>query len=337
MWTTVAMLGVMKTGASFVLLDSSLPEDRLQVIYRQAKASVVLSQQSNEALNLRLVPQVVTLGSHIAGALYDQLDPKLCSPKPWSTMYIAFTSGSTGTPKGAIVTHRNLASALHYQQGSLKLTTESRVYDFCSYNFDVSICNVFATLTAGGCLCVPNEQDRRNKLAESIAFFNANAIDLTPSVARLLSPEQVPGLQTIIFGGETLHTTDVNPWWGRLQIVSLYGPCECTPNSTINYNPTTPEEATRMGKGVGLITWIVNSDDQDSLVPVGDVGELLLEGPLVGQGYLNEPEKTVAAFIESPNWLLQGAPGQSGRSVDSEVFFARSGIFDSDPGPELQR
>ena len=313
MWTTVGMLGVLKAGAAFVLLDSSLPEDRLQAMYRQTKATIAVTSQSKEALTSRLTPRVVTLGSHISKVSHARSDSQLCYPSPSSAMYVAFTSGSTGIPKGATITHRNLASALHHQRKSLKHTVKSRVFDFSSYSFDVSICNAFATLATGGCICVPNENDRQNRLAESIASLNANAIDLTPSVARLLSPEQVPGLQTIIFGGEALYVRDVNPWWGRVQIVSLYGPCECTPNSTINYNPTSPKEATHMGTGVGSVTWIVDPENHESLLPLGFVGELLLEGPLVGQGYLNDPEKTAAAFIEDPIWLLHGAPGRPGR------------------------
>lgn len=315
LWTTVAMLGVIKAGGAFVLLDASLPEARLRSITQQARATIIVSLHSNEALSLRLAPQVVTLGSHDSKDLFDGPSSRLCLPtcSPSSAMYVAFTSGSTGTPKGAVISHGNLASALHHQREGLTTTAESRVYDFSSYSFDVSICNAFATLATGGCLCVPNEQDRRDRLAESIASLDANVIDVTPSVARLLALEQVPGLRTIIFGGEALYLRDVTPWWDRVQIVSLYGPCECTPNSTINRSPRSPEEATNMGRGVGLVTWVVDADNDDSLCPLGCVGELLLEGPLVGQGYLDDPEKTAAAFIEDPLWLLQGAPGRPGR------------------------
>ncbi|KAM3536767.1 hypothetical protein ARSEF1564_010312, partial [Beauveria bassiana] len=68
-----------------------------------------------------------------------------------------------------------------------------------------------------------------------------------------------------------------------------------------------------IGRGIGQNTWIVDAVNHQSLLPVGSVGELLLEGPLVGQGYLNEPEKTAAAFIEDPAWLVQGRSGVPGR------------------------
>ena len=315
MWTVVAILGILKAGAAFVLLDPTVPELRLRAIVSQLRPSVIVSSRTNQVLSSQLVDRVVVLGSRLDREHYGKPPHHRPSttPKPSSPMYIAFTSGSTGAPKGAIITHSNLASALFHQEKSLHITPESRVYDFSSYSFDVCVCNIFATLTAGGCLCVPNELDRQDpgRLAESIALLRANTIDLTPSVSRLLQPEQVGGIQQIIFGGEALRIEHVMPWWGKVRIVSLYGPCECTPNSTVNSRPGSPEEATHMGKGVGLNTWIVDADDHDSLVQrIGAVGELLLEGPLIGCGYLNEPEKTAAAFIEDPAWLVQGGPSE---------------------------
>ncbi len=101
------------------------------------------------------------------------------------------------------------------------------------------------------------------------------------------------------------------------EVLNGYGPSECTPMSTFNYNSSSPEEATRIGRGVGLVTWVVDPENHDCLLPLGCVGELLLEGPLVGPGYLNDPEKTAAAFIEDPpTWLRRGTtdvPGRHGR------------------------
>ncbi|PHH58888.1 hypothetical protein CDD81_4179 [Ophiocordyceps australis] len=314
MWTIVAKLGVLKAGGAFILLDPSLPEQRLRAIVGELRAGLLLSSASTRELGLRLVPEVVTLSSDLL--LTDLASHDAVAASPDAVMYVIFTSGSTGTPKGVIITHSNFASALHHQLGSLGITSASRLFDFAAYSFDISISNAFRTLAAGGCLCIPNEQDRRNCLVQSIASLQANAVHFTPSVAQLLVLDDAAELQTIFLGGETVRVRDIKPWWDKVRLVHEYGPSECTPTSTINCNKSTPEEAARIGTGAGLVTWVVNAEDHNKLVPLGFVGELLLEGPLVGRGYLNDADKTASAFIEDTPWLLRGTascPGRHGR------------------------
>jgi amino acid adenylation domain-containing protein len=314
MWTTVAILGVLKAGGGIVMLEPSSPKQRLEDIVQQSKARLILSSVSNNTISLQLSPNVVTVCSDLFSDLDDNTHQHLCSlSRPSSIIYVIFTSGSTGTPKGVIVTHKNVASALHYQTKGFGLTGKSRVFDFASYAFDVSISNTLNVLAAGGCLCVPSEQDRKDRLTESIASMHANFVQLTPSVAQFLHPDQLPDLQSILFGGETLHVRDVQPWCGKARVIHTYGPAECTSTSTINQETSSPEEATRIGKGVGLVTWVVDSDNHNRLLKLGETGELLLEGPLVGNGYLNGSDKAAATFIEDPAWLLQGTSGHPGR------------------------
>lgn len=210
MWTTVAILGVLKAGKAFLLLDPSLPENRLQFMVRHVKATLILSSLSSQPLSSRLVKQVVTIGTGFFANLSvesetDESARHLPRQSPSSLMYVTFTSGSTGVPKCVKITHSNVTSALHYQVDLLGLTKNSRVLDFASYSFTTAISNVCGALAAGGCLCVPDDRDRKEKLSGVIRSFQANLIDLTPSVAQLLVPEDIPMLQIIIFGGEALR------------------------------------------------------------------------------------------------------------------------------------
>jgi len=312
-WTAVAMLGVLKAGAGFVLIDPHQPEYRLRMIVEQVGANFIVSSLAKSELSSRLAPKSIVLSSQLFESPYSPTGPSLLIPDPSSVVYIAFTSGSTGEPKGACISHRNLASALHHQHQRMGFTTTTRFYDFSSYSFDASIGIFFTTLVAGGCICVPSEDDRRNNLIQSIISLDANTVDLTPSVAAILSPDLVPSLQTLILGGEALQVRDVNRWWDSARVMSFYGPCECTPTSTINCDAKTPEDTIHLGKGAGLVTWLVDPENHHSLVPLGAVGELLLEGPLVGLGYVRDPERTAISFIENPVWLLAGAAGQRGR------------------------
>lgn len=315
-WTTIVILGIIRTGAGFVLLDPALPEERLQVIVQQLNSALLLCSAVYQDLGLRLISQVITINSDFLEGPEEASAAPTYKILPSSIIYAVFTSGSTGAPKGVLVTHGNAASALHYQVELLGLNSQSRLYDFASYSFDGSINNAFTVLAAGGCLCVPSDNDRKNNLEQSICELRANVLDLTPSLAKLLTPERIPGIKLIIFAGEALHVSEARRWWGKVRVHNGYGPSECTATSTINSSACTAEEATRIGKGAGLITWIVDPDDHERLLPIGCVGELLLEGPLVGHGYLDNIAATTAAFVEDPKWLLHGVddiPGRHGR------------------------
>ncbi|KAI4248827.1 MAG: hypothetical protein L6R40_000838 [Gallowayella cf. fulva] len=313
MWVPVAMLAVLKAGGAFSLLEPTFPEQRLQTIVEELNATVMLSSPSNMPLSLRLLDTVVQVDSDSLNSLSDDPNPPRNSQLSSTAMFAVFTSGSTGNPKGAVLTHTNYSSALAHQLQRLGFTRQSRVFDFASYAFDVSVHNVFATLTSGACLCIPSDQDRRNEISKVMAEMRVTIAHLTPSVTRLIDPVTVPSLETIVFTGEPLPIDDVTRWWGKVNIVNEYGPAECTIN-TVNSCPISPEAATRIGPPVGVAGWIVDSENHEFLVPIGCVGELLVEGPLVGRGYINDTAKTAAAFIENPKWLLQGAPGRPGRS-----------------------
>ncbi|KAL8962051.1 MAG: hypothetical protein Q9183_005211, partial [Haloplaca sp. 2 TL-2023] len=164
-------------------------------------------------------------------------------------------------------------------------------------------------LACGGCLCIPSEDDRQNQLERSIVSLRVNALDLTPSTLQLLSPERLPGLRLLTLGGELVRPTDVFGWCDKVRLFNAYGPSECTPASVINCDVRDPCKAMHIGTGAGVVTWIVDKDNHDELLPPGCTGELLLEGPLVGLGYLNDAAKTAAAFIKSPKWMMRRGGG----------------------------
>ncbi|KAF7555549.1 hypothetical protein G7Z17_g2068 [Cylindrodendrum hubeiense] len=314
MWTPVAMLAVLKAGGAFVMLDPSLPEQRMQAILKQLKSDLILSSAENAALSSRLSRTVIQVDADSINFFKQACQPPTRQSQSSHTpMFVVFTSGSTGTPKGVILTHSNVASGLKYQADLLGLREDSRVFDFASYAFDTSVQDAFATFFTGACLCIPAEKDRRGNIGEAISAMRATVADLTPSVARLVDPISVPDLKTLILGGESVSINDITRWWGKTSIVNAYGPSECTITSTINSNAPTPQQATCIGKGAGLVTWVVDPENHHKLLPPGSTGELLLEGPLVGRGYLNDSDKTAAAFVEDPIWLLKGTPNFPGR------------------------
>ncbi|OKL60565.1 hypothetical protein UA08_03944 [Talaromyces atroroseus] len=313
-WTPVAQVAVMKAGGASVVLDTTTPEQRLLAIIRQVQPLVIVSSTANEQLASRLADAtVVTVDMDQLSQLTDS-GCALPVVQPSDLLYVVFTSGSTGLPKGALVTHQNFSSAIQHQQHRLGIVSTSRVYDFVSYAFDVAWSNLIQTLTAGACLCIPSESDRRGNIAQSIQDLRANYAHLTPTVARNIDPAAVPGLQTVTLIGEPVSQADIKRWADRRVMLNTYGPAECTPVSTIQDLKITDVGEPRIGKGIGANTWIVRADGSPDLCAIGAVGELVIEGPIVGSGYLSDPAKTARSFIENPPWLLQREDGLKGRS-----------------------
>ncbi|KFZ16630.1 hypothetical protein V501_02126 [Pseudogymnoascus sp. VKM F-4519 (FW-2642)] len=146
-----------------------------------------------------------------------------------------------------------------------------------------------------------------------MASLGVNYAHLTPTICRLLNGSDIPALSTLRLCGEHMMGADVAHWKKPVALLNSYGPAECTVNSTLEIINQKKQGDPSIGKGNGCNTWVVDSRGHGRLVPVGSVGELVLEGPLVGAGYLSDPEKTAASFVQDPPWLLQGHQGVAGR------------------------
>ncbi|OQE37215.1 hypothetical protein PENCOP_c010G01994 [Penicillium coprophilum] len=314
-WTCVAMLGIIKAGCAAIALDTTHPDARLRAIIRHAQPkAMICCATTRDRVSLLCDSPILQLDNsflEIAGTITQQdTDFPVVSPK--DIVYISFTSGTTGEPKGACISHSNVRSAVHHQGKALGFHQESRVFDFAPYSFDVAWSNVLHTLCAGGCLCVANEQDMVNNLSAAITAFTASLINVTPTVLRTISPVP-PSLQTVLLSGEMPYRENVTQWAGRVRLLNTYGPTECTWKCTFSRLNCCEEERPDIGRGMGFCLWIVDPNDSNQLVPPGSPGELYLEGPMVGQGYLSNQKKTSEAFINDPLWLLSGSSGVPGR------------------------
>lgn len=315
MWTIVAVLAVMKAGGALVLTDPSQPEARLSTIATESSACIVLTSRKQAELGAKVAPGVEVIPIEPELFAQGKLDTTFMLPvvPPSSALYIIFTSGSTGKPKGVVISHSNYTSGAIPRAEAVGYTSNSRVLDFPSYAFDVSVDCMLCTLAQGGCICVPSEEDRINNLSGAIRSMNVNMAHMTPSVARVLEPDIMPQLEVLGLGGESVGASDALQWGKHTKIIIAYGPSECTVGCTINNDIAPGRTYTSIGHGVGGSTWIVDPADHNRLMPVGAVGELLIEGPIVGVGYLNEPEKTAEVFIKNPSWLTAGDGNATGR------------------------
>jgi amino acid adenylation domain-containing protein len=318
-WTVVAVLAIMKSGCCFALLDPAQPEGRLRSIAKQINAKLLISSETQATLAARVAPNatIVPLSETHLAELYHPFTEKqprssLLDVSPSTPLYIQFTSGSTGLPKGCIITHCQYTSGAIPRAAEVGYHSNSRVLDFASYAFDVCIDSMLCTLAHGGTLCTPSEERRMNDLSGAMREMRVTLAGMTPSVVRTLDPDILPSLESLPIGGEGVSASDARAWRKSTKVVNCYGPSECTVGATYN-NDVGSRPYISMGSGKGCSVWIVDPADHNTLVPPGAVGELLIEGPIVGNGYLNNPAKTKEVFIEDPAFLLAGSKSTSGR------------------------
>ncbi|KAK1912796.1 hypothetical protein P3342_004732 [Pyrenophora teres f. teres] len=142
--------------------------------------------------------------------------------------------------------------------------------------------------------------------------MRVNWAHLTPSVARLLEPSHIPSLRILVMGGEQVNSADWDRWPSSVQTINGYGPTECCIVCT-GYTSEQDFTTGTIGTSIASVSWVVHPKDHNKLAQLGSVGELLVEGPILARGYLGDPEKTAAVFINNPAWLLEGYGGYAGR------------------------
>lgn len=185
------------------------------------------------------------------------------------------------------------------------MNSSTRSFNFSSFAFDASILDIFCPLLVGGCVCIPSEWSRLNDLAGAITDLQANFGVFTPSLLHSLSYETFPGLDKLLLVGEPI-SDEVYKHWSQTrqkEVFCGYGPAEITLGCTL-VDPTRDSyHAGFLGHSFNSALWVADPTDSDVLLPIGEVGELLVEGPIVARQYINNPEATRTSFITAPEWL----------------------------------
>ncbi|KAL2845907.1 hypothetical protein BJY01DRAFT_247421 [Aspergillus pseudoustus] len=305
-WAVVTYLGVLKAGGTIVPINHQHPRQRVEGLIANTNARIILTSQDTERLD-NLVPHVLKVNEELLGQFSAPNGTPFPTVKPTDPAFVIFTSGSTGIPKGVVLQHTAIVSSMTKGHGSFYASPDTRALQFSAFNFDISIAEIFTTLSFGGCVCVISEDDRVSRLPEAMEDAGVNFAILTPTIANLFKPEQVPCLKKMLLVGEALRPEVAVPWIpSHVELYNAYGPAEASILTTFSSRITDPSQAPNIGFPLAHSNlFVVDPSDYHKLLPVGVVGELLIEGPLLAQGYLGDKQKTAEAFITSPAWLEQ--------------------------------
>lgn len=306
-WAIVAQLAVLKAGGAFVSIDPSHPDSRLRMLIEEIGGDLVLCSTSLQPKLAKLCKKAFGVSQNSISQLPESpLALPGVRPTPKNAAYAIFTSGTTGKPKATVVEHVALSTTAIAMMGALHMNSGTRALQFSNYTFDVSVLEIMMTLMTGGCVCVPSEEERMNNLGGAIRRMEANYMASPPAIVNTLEPKTVPTLKTIITGGEKMPANHIDRWHDRF-VINAYGPSEATVVATVGVKVDwegnrVNDDPTSIGTAANCRVWIVDPNNYNRLLPLGAVGEMLLEGSNIAREYLGNPEKTKAAFVDDPAW-----------------------------------
>jgi amino acid adenylation domain-containing protein len=319
-----AMLGAMRAGGAYVPLDPGSPPPRVGLIARDCGLRHVvispplLAQWTAAGITGPkhcFLSQPVAAPPALAGARIHPweevaaLDPSRPPPvlrQVDDLAYVLYTSGSTGTPKGVMLSHRNALAFTDWTAGWIGLSAADRVASVAPFHFDLSVFDLWASLSHGATVVIVDEGtvvsgramvDRIHAQSISVWYSVPSALMLMLEKGAL-EERGAPSLRTVLFAGEVFplrHLRRSMAALPRAGFYNLFGPTETNVCTAYRVPGPPPEEANAIPIGTaacGDRALVV--DLAGKPVADGEVGELFIEGPTVMLGYWDGGRRTPA-------------------------------------------
>jgi amino acid adenylation domain-containing protein len=303
----VAMLGVLKAGGAFAMMDPKVPTNRLDFMIRDTGAPVVISRSPLASV----LPEAGDWSTVLIDSDWPAIE-EIDATEPleeWTTReslaYVLYTSGSTGTPKGVMIAHRAVSFFCEAYKRTFDFGPQDRLLQLPALNFDMSQGEIWTAFLVGARVVAvsPDDAQSPEALTALLREQKVTYAGLPPAMQSVMEPAPYPDLKYVMGGAEVLPPELVNKWNlpGR-KYLNLYGPTECAIGQTeyhveqIEWKTPPPIGRPQLNRQVYVV------DRFNNLVPKGVNGELLIGGAEGGlaRGYLNQPEMTAEKFITDP-------------------------------------
>jgi non-ribosomal peptide synthetase-like protein len=298
----IAILACHKSGAAYVPIDPSYPGERVAYICGELGPVLCLTEAALHAKAEAFFPGTRVLAldnlqSDVTQYPDAPLDDVGSGVSPSDLAYVIYTSGSTGRPKGVMAEHRAVVRYVQAFNEVCGTDTGDRVYQGFSLSFDGSVEEIWMAFSNGSTLVVPTRDAPRfgDDLAD---YLSANGVTYFSTVPTMLATvnSDVPSLRTIVLSGEVCPPELVSRWAGEgRRLLNVYGPTEATVNTTAAVcRPGAPVTIGRPLPGYRLFV----VDEHMRPVPRGRLGELLIGGPMLARGYVEQPALSRERFVD---------------------------------------
>ena len=255
----VALLGVLKSGAAFVPLDTKYPAERLRLMLDDTRMPLLITERRllSHLPDLEVRPvcvaHLVCLDDEYDRIARQSVENPSPAAGPENLAYAIYTSGSTGKPKGVLIEHRSLSNVTAVLASDFRVQRESRILQFFSSSFDPSVLDVHISLSSGATLCLARKESLMpgENLLRTLREQGITSVHLPPSALTVMAPEELPQLQMLMCGGEVCSADIVQRWSspGR-RFLNAYGPTETTILVTFS-ECLDKEKAPPIGRGIG--------------------------------------------------------------------------------------
>jgi nonribosomal peptide synthetase DhbF len=303
----VGLLAILKSGSAYLPLDPEYPRARLAGMLEDSAIVSVLTTSSLISLLPENARTLVLDSAEWQAKLAQAPDGNLAAAErgapllPGHPAYVIHTSGSTGKPKGVVIEHCSAAAFIAWAGSVFTADEWAGVLASTSISFDLSIFELFATLSHGGTVLLAGSALELPTLA---ARGRVRLVNTVPSAARsLLDSDGFPGsVRTVNLAGEALPKALVQDLYARghiTRVFNLYGPSEDTTYSTFALCHPDDQDEPAIGAPLrDTRAYVLDSYLQP--LPAGAIGELYLSGAGLARGYLNRPDLTAERFVADP-------------------------------------
>ncbi|MFI6581128.1 amino acid adenylation domain-containing protein [Embleya sp. NPDC050493] len=307
-----ALLGVLRTGAAYLPIDTEQPIARNRALLDDAKVTLIVGERAHAADTPLLADPgyevVLVDGPEVAASSSAALPGRAESEDP---AYLIHTSGSTGRPKAVVVPHRAIVNFLLSMADRPGLGPADTMAAVTTLTFDIAALELWLPLVVGARVEIASRETAGDgrRLAEWLARREVTVCQATPATWRMLLDANWPGRPDLVAlcGGEALTGDLAGALLDRCaRVWNMYGPTETTVWSTVLRVDRT-HAARRV---VPLGTPIANTrvyvlDAAGRPAPINAPGELCIAGAGVALGYLGRAEQTAERFVRDP----LGPPG----------------------------